>query len=136
MSLTVHLDQEIEQRLQDQARASGESLDAIVNRSLKFTLTPVQSGQPQWDFIPFSQQCPDISGTLTPEYRQMIEEYEEKLRSNLADIASDKHQFPRPRFVVKPFDLGETPEKWKGLTPSQILHEMDIDEYEEKRDRA
>jgi hypothetical protein len=36
---------------------------------------------------------------------------------------------------VESFAL-ETPEKWKGLTPSQILYQMDIEEYEEKRDRA
>lgn len=30
----------------------------------------------------------------------------------------------------------ETPEKWHALTPSQILYEMDIEEYEAKRDRA
>ncbi len=30
----------------------------------------------------------------------------------------------------------ETPDKWAGMTPSQILYEMDLEEYEEKLDRA
>ncbi len=34
MGLTVHLDHEIEQRLHEQVRASGESPDAIINRAL------------------------------------------------------------------------------------------------------
>lgn len=40
MSLTVQLDHEIEQRLHNQARASGESPDTIINRALLGVLVP------------------------------------------------------------------------------------------------
>jgi len=40
MGLTVHLDHDIEQRLQEHARASGESPDAIISRALDSVLKP------------------------------------------------------------------------------------------------
>jgi hypothetical protein len=85
MGIDVDLDPEIFNRLEEESRRSGETIDATANRLLRqyFGLTNSETKAP----------------------------------------------------VVESFAL-ETPEKWKGLTPSQILHEMDIEEYEEKRDRA
>lgn len=54
------------------------------------------------------------------------------LRTGLAQVSPGAERKP---FKVKTFSLG-TPKKWKGLTPKEVLNEMDIEEYQEKLERA
>jgi hypothetical protein len=96
MSATVHLSPEVEHRLSDEARRSGESLDSAANRLLNSVLA-----------APAKSHADKYSG-LTPrqiDYQMDIEAYEEKLRANQA---GDVSPGPRERFVVKPIASSQT----------------------------
>jgi len=140
MSITLNLDQEIEQRLQKFARSTGESPDTIVNRLLETSLSPAKYDLQTCDSTCFRQQSPQEWEKLTPEYRKMIEEYEQKVAANTSEetaaAAVTANQPPRARFVVKPFDLGELPERFHGMTPTEIDYQLEMEAYEEKRERA
>jgi plasmid stability protein len=118
MSMTLHLDEDLQNRLVGESQRIGRSPEALAKSILLNGLSVQQVG----------------SADLT--YEDMVRDYEEEIRLNAEREKSASHPVPGERFVVKPFDLGELNPRFEGLTPSEIDDILQMEEYEESLDRA
>ncbi len=83
----------------------------------------------------------DLDDDVLKELQAAAERAGESLDQAVSRILRDTLSLPVPaRFVVEPFAIEpfalDYPEKWRGLTPSQIDSEMEMEHYEEKRERS
>ncbi|WP_182276436.1 hypothetical protein [Granulicella sp. 5B5] len=83
-----------------------------------------------------------IAVDLNPDILSKLEEESRRSGETIDAIANRllRKYFaiddPRNRTAVGESFALETPEKWKGLTPKEIDYQMEIEAYEDKRDRA
>jgi hypothetical protein len=82
MTITVNLDPELEMRLREESRRSGESVDAVAARVLADTFRTKQEPRQRFEVKAFYLNIPEKWSGLSPQeidYEMEIEAYEEKL---------------------------------------------------------
>jgi hypothetical protein len=107
MTITVELAPDIELRLQEEARRSGESVDAVASRVLAETFRAGQQSKDRFDYEIEMEAC------------------EKKLERDRHEPAQTAN-LPQPkRFVVKPIEGMRLPPEWTSGCVQELLDILD-----------